>query len=69
MTTQRDAVFNGRFVRVTFGWNRTRNLDTYKIQVQEDLTDSQYPGDGAILERELIGAADAIRSHQSESAI
>jgi hypothetical protein len=64
-----DAVFSGRFVKVTFGWNRTRNLDTYKIQIQEGLTDSNYPRDGKILVHELIGAAEAIRSHQSELSI
>jgi len=66
MTSPRDFVFNGKFVKVTFGWNRTRNLETYKIQIQDGLTDGSYPGDGQVLVRELNGAADAIRSHQSE---
>jgi hypothetical protein len=58
MALRRDFVFSGKFVNVTFGWNRTRNLETYKIQIQDDLTDGNYPCDGGILAREPSGAAE-----------
>lgn len=62
MTTLHTQIYDGQFVKITYGIDETQGRNTYKIHIQHQASDV---GDGRTLARDLDGAASAIREHQS----
>ncbi len=62
MTTPHTSIYDGTFVKITYGVDETQGRNTYKIHTQHKVSNV---GDGSILAADLDGAASAIREHQS----